>query len=953
MTAFEGPEGSKYQRWLGELLTTAGADVGARVVTTGSQENLLRVQETPQSIALVQRDVLQHANAGGQADVRGLARAYEEAVWIAAPVGIERVEELQALDLGPSTSGAAFTFHRLKSAWTGLPPIEGVLGRAVAYPGLQGRLDVDDEPPWSEAELTALGLSWIPLGPGRIQRAVLQSPAYHETRRRLPDGRRLATVGIQSVLITSPDFDPELADRIVRALLAAQDADTSVFLGAADGPTASRFTDLGVPEHPTLIHLKRGPHPYRSFALALGAMLTLFGVSFGLWTNRFWERRARRRGENALQARRRGGLVAALFALLSWTLFAVLTLKAVELGPMLAGAEETSDLWRMNLGAVLSWLFVLVSIGYEAEVFPVTATGKLLAASVQMVGWAGALFVLSNLFLGAVERLLKRYLNRGVEMDLSGHLVICNWTPEAEVILREVRNGERLANLGPPRRIVVVASAAPEGLAEAFAGVDVVVGEVAQSSTLTRARVTSASAIVVLRSAEDPTLSDASTAATCLTIRGLERAADSPPIALFAEVLDAASGRDMRRLGVGGVGAEGAFQLDLLAETAISPFVSLFYEDLLRFDEDSVEFYSVPAPPQAVPGPISFGELAASVYRASLDADPDNPVVVVGVQPTGSGGEVLLNPRGDASRFDPLPQGANLLALAWSRPVLDRPVEGGAALDDALAQTGSNLRPAADEGGAEGEVPALGQGLRDHVVLCNWSDRAGADLLDRIRCTGMSNPIVVVTDQPVRFEDAPAFAGVSVIPMAPLASGALERVDLGNARAVVVLADEGQADPDSATLLLVLRLRKLFDDLSDDRPRPGISAEVRDPRRVESVRAAGADEAVCAREMLYRVFAQAVFNPAIVPCFRDLLRHSDDTCEAYIVGVPRPLLRAGAHFGTAVTWAAEGRKRAVGNPMVPVGVLFGGERLVVNPRGEERTRKLTREDRLIVLQYSR
>jgi Trk K+ transport system NAD-binding subunit len=957
LTVFAGPTGSAYEASLAQLITSISAELPRGVEprfepTAGSQENLLRLRSTPASIGLIQGDVLAHAGDDGDPGVVVLARVQSEAIWIAAPIGTQSLDQLSRLQLGPSTGGGAFTFHRLADAWTGLPLITGELGwSGAAVPG-RGRFDVSETAPWTAEELERDGLEWMSPGAGRIHRAVLADPSYTQKEVTLPGGRAIQTLGVDAMLVAHPSLRPAIAEAIVQRLLADEGLTTESFLRPDEGPVAGRFFDLDSPEHPSLIHLKRGPHPYLDFILVFAVLLLLFVGSSVLWARGTWERRARRRGESAPSARRLAGLVTLLFAVLSWTLFSALAIKAVELGPMLAGSEDASALWRMNLGAILSWLFVLVSIGYEADVFPVTTLGKILAASVQMVGWGGALFILSNLFLGAVERLLKRYLNRGVDMDLSGHLVICNWTPEAEVILREVRKGERLVHDRGAVRVVVVATEEPEGLAEAFTGLDIVVGDVRQASTLRRAQVAEASAIIVLRSADSAITSDAATATTCLAIRGLEREAGQSARPLYAEVLDPASGRDMQRLGVGDVGAEGAFQLDLLAETAVSPRVSLFYEDLLRFEDDSVELYSVPAPALDATGPVSFGSLASSLYGASLAADSDNPAVLVGVQPDGPGGQLLLNPRGDAATFSTLSPDAHLLVLAWNRPNVPAPLSLGAERADDASQTGEALRPAQTDVTIDGQRLDLGQGLRDHIVICNW-DENGADLLDRIRCTGLMNPIVVVTDQPVHFENSSAFAAVSVIPMRPLEPGALERVDLGHARAVVVLAGGASDEPDSSTLLLVLRLRKLFDELPAELPRPGVSAEVRDPRNVESVRAAGADEAVCAREMLYRVFAQAVFNPAIIPCFRDLLRHSDETCEGYVVKVPRSLLTDHAHFGTVVAWAATPRARAGDNPMVPVGVLFGGERLVVNPRGDERTRRLRREDRLVVLQYSR
>jgi len=962
---FAAHDGSAYDRWLQDLVRDIPEEVARFefVPTEGSQDNLLKLRDAGAGIALVQRDVLAFAAAGAAqtssgVSLKALANAFEEQVWVAGPRDTTEFGDLAVFDVGASTTGSAFTLTLLDQSWSGFAPLELRSLGAGDLPGLQWAAELDaDRPrgifrvnaghPWSVEALDEAGLKIVPLGSARLQRAVLADPAYRVGR-----AQGEPTLAVDAILVATEGLDATIATALLEVVMGRFAGSPDVTRPGASPELARAFYDLDLPEHPALIRLKLGPRPYSTLIFALGVLTLILGLHLWLWRRGTYRRMAADREWRPGRERRVAGLVALLLALLTWTIASCMAIKYLELGPMLAG-EDASEMWRMGMGALLRWMFVLVTVGYEADIFPVTSGGQILAASVQTGAYAGLVLVVSNLFLGAVETMMKRYLNRGVDMELDDHLVICNWTPEAEVILRELRVGESLAE-GSRRRPVVIVSEDDLGdLTELYPDVWSISGRPSLRLPLEKAEVGRASAAIVLRSDPASLRSDAATATTCLAIRSIEEAHAAErtqgPIQILAEVLDPAAGRDLGRFGIEGVGRDGPFELDLLAETVVSPRVSRFYEELLRFCAESVELYSVPVPAAGRRGHMTFGTIVEGVYAGSLAHDANNPVLVIGVLPDGPTGSLLLNPREEDEFIPKLEPHARLLALAWDEPSLpdDMALD---ILDEEASRTATRL-PVVPEVLAETDsrARALGQGLQDHVVVLNWNDDTPV-VLERIRAAGMETSVVAVTNRPVVFENSRAFEGVSVIPMSPLADGALARVDLRKASTLLVLADRRLDHPDNATLLLVLRLRQLLEGLPPGR-RPTISVEVIDPREVANIRAAGADEAVCGTEMLYRVFAQAVFNPAIVSCFRDLLRHSDDSCEAYVIEVPEEFVDGDAHFGTVVARAAE--NRTGDNPMVPVGYLVDGDRVILNPRGEERARKLTSEDRLLVLQYSR
>ena len=396
----------------------------------------------------------------------------------------------------------------------------------------------------------------------------------------------------------------------------------------------------------------------------------------------------------------------------------------------------------------------------------------------------------------------------------------------------------------------------------------------------------------------------------------------------------------MLAIGVQDVGTETGFELGLLAQTAITPHVSLFYEELLHWSDDSVEVYSI-APPPGLEG-LTFAEAVADLHARSVVVDDMNPVVLVALAAAGDGRRLEVNPCGAERKIR---ADDSLITVAYKAP------------DQALLQ--SSVAPSQADVGAQAIAVecrsmtgmAAIKDAHPHVVVLNWN-ADGPKLLEQLRAArsvaSATTPVVIVTDQPIRFGAGDVFEDVTVLPMAPYDSSALERVSIESARAVVILADHTRPNPDSHTLLLALRVKRMLEPM-DPFVRPNISAEVVDPRQVNVLRGAEVDEPVCARELLYRVFAQAVENPAFVPLFQELLRVSDDTNEVYLVAPP-PELTAQPHtFAEAVRWLA--RRRDGDNPSLLLGVRKPDGKLLVNPRGPDLKTSVALRDQLLVMQY--
>lgn len=267
--------------------------------------------------------------------------------------------------------------------------------------------------------------------------------------------------------------------------------------------------------------------------------------------------------------------------------------------------------------------------------------------------------------------------------------------------------------------------------------------------------------------------------------------------------------------------------------------------------------------------------------------------------------------------------------------------------------------------------------IDDHVVICNWNNR-GERLIEilwalRTQTHRAERSIVILADGIDRLPDTASFHNTLVIPVSPLAPHAFRRAKVGLAEAVILLADRRQASPDDATMLTALRLERELHSLHDawvqtqrrghaagDPPRwPNVAAEVVDPARRRHLETAGVHETVCATDTMYRVVAQAMLTPMILPVFRDLIRSSEDTNEVYLVDVPPPIV--GRSFTDALAYFADPSLRGRGISALPVGYKPGAREgtrerpvdrdLVLNPRGEALARPLEATDQLVVIDY--
>jgi len=223
--------------------------------------------------------------------------------------------------------------------------------------------------------------------------------------------------------------------------------------------------------------------------------------------------------------------------------------------------------------------------------------------------------------------------------------------------------------------------------------------------------------------------------------------------------------------------------------------------------------------------------------------------------------------------------------------------------------------------------------MSDHLVLCNWSPRA----LDWIRevHSGIvtdQRPVVIVHDTPDEVvlpdtQDEAAFNDVYIVKGDPANEVILRRAKVAHAHAVVILADERQAQhADGKTIVCCIAVK----NVCGPERQPNIVAECQDPKYRLHMRKAGADEVISAADFGLRLMVRAALFPGMTRVYQELLSVRRDANEMYLVPVPAPLV--GVDFVAAANVFLPDRTHLKACLLIG---LYRGDTMMLNPVGGE------------------
>ncbi len=247
-------------------------------------------------------------------------------------------------------------------------------------------------------------------------------------------------------------------------------------------------------------------------------------------------------------------------------------------------------------------------------------------------------------------------------LEMSGHLVLCNWSPRALDWIREVHSG-----IVVDKRPVVIVHDTPDEVVlpdkqdeAAFDDVYIVKGDPANDVILRRAKVAQAHSVVILADDRQDHHADGKTIVCCIAVKNVCELERQPNI--VAECQDPKYRSHMRKAGADEVISAADFGLRLMARASLFHGMTRVYQELLSVRRDANEMYLVPVPFQLVG--MDF-VAAANVFlpdRTSMKA-----CLLIGLY---RGDTMMLNPVGGEA--GPLHEADQLILLSQSLPDLSR-----------------------------------------------------------------------------------------------------------------------------------------------------------------------------------------------------------------------------------------------------------------------------------------
>jgi voltage-gated potassium channel len=180
-------------------------------------------------------------------------------------------------------------------------------------------------------------------------------------------------------------------------------------------------------------------------------------------------------------------------------------------------------------------LVTLTTIGY-GDRYPITASGRVVAAFVILFGIGVVGIVTAKIASVLIERRIKEGRGLSEALRLSGHVIIMGWKPDMHLLLRELL----AANPGLAAENVVLVNACGQdlndGLRSEFPGLRYLRGDMTDPLVLQRARVTGAAKVLVLADATGGRSDQEVDARTVMALMNIENVA--PEVYTCAEVLD-------------------------------------------------------------------------------------------------------------------------------------------------------------------------------------------------------------------------------------------------------------------------------------------------------------------------------------------------------------------------------------------------------------------------------
>lgn len=224
--------------------------------------------------------------------------------------------------------------------------------------------------------------------------------------------------------------------------------------------------------------------------------------------------------------------------------------------------------------------------------------------------------------------------------------------------------------------------------------------------------------------------------------------------------------------------------------------------------------------------------------------------------------------------------------------------------------------------------------FKHHILLCNWNAKAPsiiAQLLEGNR----RNPtdIVVVSASPLENrDDWPRAEHIHFVQDDPTHHATLERLQVAQAKAVILLADEDSQGPDEKNALIALAIKHI-EGIPGQEKDIHVVSELVNLNRRRHLQEAGVDEVVSILDYGAGVIAQSAMFANMSVVYQQLLTYSDDSNEFYfLLPGQYPASLQGKTFPELSQWVSQYSATQPSNPMVLIGVKRASGEILLNPR---------------------
>ncbi|WP_392543461.1 potassium channel family protein [Oryzobacter telluris] len=164
-------------------------------------------------------------------------------------------------------------------------------------------------------------------------------------------------------------------------------------------------------------------------------------------------------------------------------------------------------------------------------------------------------------------------------------------------------------------------------------------------------------------------------------------------------------------------------------------------------------------------------------------------------------------------------------------------------------------------------------GYRDHIVVCGWNGTA-RELIEELKSDEFDAKVVVLHDT----ERSPAGPGCYFVRGDATSADDLERAGVPEAAAAIICPSDSSNEADMRSILTVLAIETMA-------PQVRTVVEVNNPKHVEHVRRAKADEILVTSRLASRLLARTALYPGIAALVTDIVSGGEGS-ELYRVRLP-------------------------------------------------------------------